>query len=89
VRADAVDVVVLLHPLGSPVAGQGHLLGGDLLLGTRDGDEVRGATALVDNLAGDAVFVETEMAPRLAVGRIEDWVLNDRWRQSGPPLLDA
>ena len=69
-RADAVDRVVLLHPLRGPVAGKRHLFLRDafrhLALRLRDRDEVRAAAALVDRLAGDSVLVEAEVARRLA-----------------------
>ena len=48
-----------------------------LLLGLGDGDEVGAEAPRLDDLVGDAVVVELEVARRLLEGRVDDRVLDD------------
>lgn len=79
---DLVDELIRLDPLGRPLGRKLELR--TLLLWRRDRDEVRADAARLDRLVRDAVIAEAEMPRRLAVGGVQDGVLDDGWRQIGP-----
>ena len=80
--AHLVDVVVLAQPIVGPLRAELELLA--LLLGLRDGDEVGARAARLDDLAGDPVVVELEVAARLGEGRVDHRILDDDFAQSSP-----
>jgi hypothetical protein len=79
--ADAVDVLVLLNPVGGPVLER--LLGVlRLLPGPGDGDEVRARASLADDVVGDTAVVEPVVPARLREWGVDDRVLdNDGFRR--------
>jgi len=50
---------------------------GALLFRLRDGDQIRARPAAVNDLAGDALVAESEMASRFVEWRVDDRVLDD------------
>jgi len=72
--ADVVDEAVLLAAVLGLEVGVEAELAGALLLGAGDGDEVLAGAAGVDDLVGDAVVIEAEVAGGLGVGAVEDGV---------------
>ena len=73
---DVVDELVLFDAVLGPLGVEQQLLG-PLLLRLGDGDEIRTGPAAVDDLVGDALVGEPEMARRLVERRVDDRVLDD------------
>ena len=66
---DVVDELVLFDPVLGPLGIEFELLA--LLLRLGDWNEIAGQPAGFDDLVGDAVLVEVEMALRLFVWRVQ------------------
>jgi hypothetical protein len=81
--AHLVYELVLLQAVLRPLGVEDELL--PLLLGRRHGHEVGGDAPPLDDLVGDAVFGELEVARRLRERGVEDRVLYYHLGQSKPP----
>src|SRR5690606_33848669 len=74
--ADVVDELVFFDAVLGPLV-ELRLLGAAPLLGTGDRHKVGAGTTAVNNLVGDALVGEPEMAGRLLEGRVDDRIFDN------------